>query len=424
MDDIPMMDESPESTPQQQRFNIADVLGASSHSDSSSFFSDMAEPDERIVRDRLRALYPYLDEKKHALPRHWSTSDRHQTLSISSDFLRVRNRGKGKEQKDAAAVRSDRPIPRACGLYYFEITVVTKPHGRPGIKKDERKSLFRLLGVGLCEKNVGTNRLPGWDQTSYGYHGDDGHFFCSSGQGREYGPTFDIGDTIGCGINFVTREIFFTRNGQHLGVAKRDVNITQDLYPVVGMQSPDEMVDANFGQKPFAYDIKKDMEAVTQSAIESVNDVVLPPQKSIWMSRAVSAWMAHEGYVRALEAFNSATLQVEKESGESIENRRAIIRLVQNGKVGDAIAKTEQCYPSVFKNKQLLLMLKIQQFVEMLRDVSQVHSRIHGLTKRCFYLCVSAGRCRRFAEWHAFLFSGFLSSDYPRVFVSWEAKCH
>jgi hypothetical protein len=63
MDDIPMMDESPESTPQQQRFNIADVLGGTSHSDSSSFFSDMAEPDERIVRDRLRALYPYLDEK-------------------------------------------------------------------------------------------------------------------------------------------------------------------------------------------------------------------------------------------------------------------------------------------------------------------------------------------------------------------------
>lgn len=178
------------------------------------------------------------------------------------------------------------------------------------------------------------------------------------------------------------------------------MNIANDLYPVVGMQSPDEMVDANFGQKPFAYDVKKDMLAVEQSAIDSVLNVELPPQKSIWMSRyasvlshtisnkrkfrAVSAWMAHEGYVGALEAFNAATLQVEREGRESIENRRAILRLVYGGKMGDAIAKSEQCYPGVFKNKQLLLMLKIQQFVEMLREVSQVrHFDVDNLLLMC-----------------------------------------
>lgn len=76
----------------------------------------------------------------------------------------------------------------------------------------------RYMGVGLSEKNVSLNRLPGWDQTSYGYHGDDGNFFASSGKGVEYGPTFTTGDVIGCGLNFVTREIFFTKNGQHLGL--------------------------------------------------------------------------------------------------------------------------------------------------------------------------------------------------------------
>jgi Ran-binding protein 9/10 len=74
------------------------------------------------------------------------------------------------------------------------------------------------MGVGLSEKNVSLNRLPGWDQTSYGYHGDDGYFFASSGKGVEYGPTFTTRDVIGCGLNFVTREIFFTKNGQHLGI--------------------------------------------------------------------------------------------------------------------------------------------------------------------------------------------------------------
>lgn len=73
------------------------------------------------------------------------------------------------------------------------------------------------MGIGLSEKSVSLNRLPGWDQTSYGYHGDDGNFFSSSGKGVEYGPTFTTGDVVGCGLNFVTRELFFTKNGQHLG---------------------------------------------------------------------------------------------------------------------------------------------------------------------------------------------------------------
>ncbi|RIB05186.1 hypothetical protein C2G38_2220363 [Gigaspora rosea] len=33
------------------------------------------------------------------------------------------------------------------------------------------------------------------------YHGDDGDFFCS-GSGKPYGPTYTIGDTIGCYLNF------------------------------------------------------------------------------------------------------------------------------------------------------------------------------------------------------------------------------
>ena len=40
-------------------------------------------------------------------------------------------------------------------------------------------------------------RLPGWDKHSYGYHGDDGNSFCSSGTGQAYGPTFTTNDIIG-----------------------------------------------------------------------------------------------------------------------------------------------------------------------------------------------------------------------------------
>lgn len=57
----------------------------------------------------------------------------------------------------------------------------------------------------------------GWDKHSYGYHGDDGHSFCSSGTGQPYGPTFTTGDVIGCCVNLINGTCFYTKNGHSLG---------------------------------------------------------------------------------------------------------------------------------------------------------------------------------------------------------------
>ena len=59
--------------------------------------------------------------------------------------------------------------------------------------------------------------IAGWDKHSYGYHGDDGHSFCSSGTGQPYGPTFTTGDVIGCCVNLIDNTCFYTKNGVNLG---------------------------------------------------------------------------------------------------------------------------------------------------------------------------------------------------------------
>ncbi|VDD90389.1 unnamed protein product [Enterobius vermicularis] len=129
------------------------------------------------------------------------------------------------------------------------------------------------MGIGLCEKNVDLQRLPGWDKCSYGYHGDDGNFFSSSGSGKQYGPTFTTNDVVGCGLNIVTRTIFYTKNGTSLGLlfifatfslnastAIKDISNVADLYPVVGLQKHGEILQTNFGQKPFKYNIAVDIQ--------------------------------------------------------------------------------------------------------------------------------------------------------------------
>lgn len=77
--------------------------------------------------------------------------------------------------------------------------------------------VFLWFIVSKNHQNV-YNVLPlGWDKHSYGYHGDDGHSFCSSGTGQPYGPTFTTGDVIGCCVNLINNTCFYTKNGHSLG---------------------------------------------------------------------------------------------------------------------------------------------------------------------------------------------------------------
>ncbi|CAG8555524.1 11172_t:CDS:2 [Paraglomus brasilianum] len=97
--------------------------------------------------------------------------------------------------------------------------------------------------------------MTGWEDDAYGYHGDDGAKFHAFGRGTEFGPKFTTGDVIGCGINFFDGTAFYTKNGIHLGIAFRDV--MGEFYPMIGLRSFLETVEANFGQDKFVFDIDK-----------------------------------------------------------------------------------------------------------------------------------------------------------------------
>ncbi|XP_077298586.1 ran-binding protein M isoform X2 [Arctopsyche grandis] len=277
----------------------------------------------------------------------------------------------GKTHKDAASVRATHPIPPACGLYYFEVRIVSK--GRDG-----------YMGIGLSAQGVNMNRLPGWDKHSYGYHGDDGHSFCSSGTGQPYGPTFTTGDVIGCGVNLIDNTCFYTKNGHHLGVAFRD--LPPNLYPTVGLQTPGEVVDANFGQQPFVFDIEDMIRELRARTRLTINEFPIPDVQGEWqaiMQKMVSSYLVHHGYCGTAEAFARATGQVFDEEISSIKNRQRILKLVLAGRMGEAIESARRLYPNLLEqNQNLLFMLKCRQFVEMVNgsDSEMCVSRIGGVS--------------------------------------------
>jgi hypothetical protein len=95
--------------------------------------------------ERLKILYPMVNEAETLLPKCWSHKDKFNYIGLSQGNLRVQYKGHGKTHKDASSVRATHPIPASCGIYYFEVTIVSK--GRDG-----------YMGVGLSAQGVNMNR--------------------------------------------------------------------------------------------------------------------------------------------------------------------------------------------------------------------------------------------------------------------------
>lgn len=323
---------------------------------------------EHELNERLKRLYPAVNEEETPLPRSWSPKDKYSYIGLSQNNLRVHYKGHGKNHKDAASVRATHPIPAACGIYYFEVKIVSK--GRDG-----------YMGIGLSAQGVNMNRLPGWDKHSYGYHGDDGHSFCSSGTGQPYGPTFTTGDVIGCCVNLINNTCFYTKNGISLGVAFTD--LPPNLYPTVGLQTPGEIVDANFGQQPFVFDIEDYMSEWRAKIHSMIARFPIEERLGEWqavLQNMVSSYLVHHGYYATATAFARATQTTIQEDQSSIKNRQRIQKLVLAGRVGEAIDATQQLYPGLLEhNPNLLFMLKCRQFVEM---VNGTDSEVRCLTIR------------------------------------------
>ncbi|CEG43488.1 SPRY domain-containing proteins [Plasmopara halstedii] len=116
---------------------------------------------------------------------------------------------------------------------YFEIQIMRRERETEHQEGHERQQIRfeeELTSLGLVSSTFPlVGRQPGWNQKSYGYHGDDGRFYCKTTRGQLFGPRFGVNDIVGCGVR---------QNG---GAAQSHVFFTYN-------------VRVNFGQEPFAYD--------------------------------------------------------------------------------------------------------------------------------------------------------------------------
>ena len=184
----------------QPQHGLGSRTPSSSNLKLPSSYGSRAAVSDVVERSNPPAIEEYLDP----LPSRWSETEKCAGLEVLPDGYEVRFNGVVKSTDDAATVRTNHPIPKQCGVYYFETTILSRG-------KDH------LVGVGFSTSKPSLNRLPGWESESWGYHSDDGMSFQCSSSGKKYAQPFSASDTVGCGINFRLGTAFFTRNGVFLG---------------------------------------------------------------------------------------------------------------------------------------------------------------------------------------------------------------
>eukprot|EP01129_Flabellula_baltica_P005347 TRINITY_DN1930_c0_g1_i1.p1 TRINITY_DN1930_c0_g1~~TRINITY_DN1930_c0_g1_i1.p1 ORF type:complete len:1123 (-),score=233.46 TRINITY_DN1930_c0_g1_i1:19-3357(-) len=161
-------------------------------------------------------------------------------VHFSEDLLTA-SLGKDSAADIGGTFSSEMFDPEIMDFGYCEITI---------LDSGERN----IVAIGLVDDNYPQDRHPGWEKFSYGYHGDDGKTFFCKGYGIPWGPMYSTGDIIGIGVNFENSEIFFTKNGNFIGVAFDDIKHIP--YRVMVGLTAGTSVSINFGKKPFKFNFE------------------------------------------------------------------------------------------------------------------------------------------------------------------------
>ncbi|RGP72455.1 serine threonine phosphatase [Fusarium sporotrichioides] len=123
-------------------------------------------------------------------------------------------------------LRAGQPIPPDAQCFYFEVNII-------------HLSINQVFMLGFCGSDVPAGVLPGWNKGSWAYHSDDGGLY----EGDDLPVTSnsenvcEVGDIMGCGVDFNTGKGYRTRNGRLLGSGDAFADPwlnSGKLYPCVG----------------------------------------------------------------------------------------------------------------------------------------------------------------------------------------------
>jgi hypothetical protein len=108
----------------------------STSASSINLHSKMVPSHRGMTYDIIEKAPPLEDEVLPPLPTRWNSQDKYGGLEVLSDGQEVKFTGvKSPADRDheACAIRADHPMPTQCGIYYFEVTIISRRREECGV---------------------------------------------------------------------------------------------------------------------------------------------------------------------------------------------------------------------------------------------------------------------------------------------------
>lgn len=332
---------------------------------------------------------------KYLLPSKWEPSS-NKSLIVANNGLTLKidynsnstATSSISKNYDYLVTKTDNSIPINVGVFYFETKILSVTNNNLKNNSD--------VTIGFMNSSlVNVSKMPGLEVGSYGFNGSDGSIICSQSTSKKYNCKFGQGDIVGCGINFATKSIFYTKNGVYLGVAFTDIN--KSLTPIIGLKNGNS-VSSNFGQNEFIFDIdgyindeklkiyKKIFNYTKDSKSDVINRINVNTDKEIpnVLQNLVSSYFNHLGYIDISKTFlqEIKNEQVDEtliknfnkiETISSIDEnnlkiRQQIRKYLISGDIDSSIKLTNLNFPKVFgKNEEILFKLNCNKFIQLIK---------------------------------------------------------
>ena len=212
--------------------------------------------------------------------------------------------GKGISKIDYGIVQTEKEIINKRPIFYFEANII-----------EDGKEADLLIGIG--EKDITEKCIQlGLTTHSYGYHSKGKSY--NNKKNNKYGETFKKGDIIGCGVDFINKGIFYTKNGKFLDFAFKEINFELNknfFYPSICMHSLNIEIKLNFGNENFKFDINNYYENIL---INKYNILQSFNPKYDDMDYLVKEYLFHEGYMNTFKCM----IKKKKKENKKIEKKR------------------------------------------------------------------------------------------------------
>ena len=224
-----------------------------------------------------------------------------KNINFVNEFT-VKYIGKGISKIDYGIVQTEKEILNKRPIFYYEANIIA-----------DGKEADLLIGIG--EKDITEKCIQlGLTTYSYGYH-SKGRSYNNKKQ-TKYGETFAKGDIIGCGVDFINKSIFYTKNGKFLDFAFKDINFELNkgfFYPSICMHTLNIEIKLNFGIEDFKFDINNYYENIL---IKKYNILQNFNPKYDDMDYLVKEYLFHEGYMNTFKSMIKKERNKKKEKKE------------------------------------------------------------------------------------------------------------